>query len=187
MCVAGQRGHAWPTASTAPLARSGGSQRVKVLTLSHARHFLLRVLRRGLLRPASAGSLCAAEEAPLKGLTHRGLPRVPNTEVAGVWKRVRQSGLAIFSSCRIEAAVREALPASPKLPRLHETGPWLPQNSRRHPNASWDPERRTTRTSAAAGFVDAADVPAAAVDGVVRPILVNPGAEVRRAELKGHL
>jgi hypothetical protein len=35
-------------------------------------------------------------------------------------------------------------------------------------------------------LIDAADIPVAAVDGVVRPVLVDPGAEAGRAELEGH-
>jgi hypothetical protein len=36
----------------------------------------------------------------------------------------------------------------------------------------------------AAGLIDAADVPAAAVDGVVRLVLIDPGAEAGRTELE---
>ena len=48
----------------------------KVLMLSHPRHFLLWGFETGQrsLAPLRRGSLCAAEEAPAKGLTHRGLP-----------------------------------------------------------------------------------------------------------------
>jgi hypothetical protein len=81
-------------------------------------------------------------------------------------------------------AAKAPLPASPtpsRLPSSSETAPWLPQKSRCDPNASLDPERRTTRTSAdargAAGFVDAANVPAARMDGVVPAVLVDAGAE----------
>ena len=38
----------------------------------------------------------------------------------------------------------------------------------------------------AAGLIDAADIPAAAVDGVVRAVLVDRGAGAGRAELEGH-
>jgi hypothetical protein len=38
----------------------------------------------------------------------------------------------------------------------------------------------------AAGLVDAADLPLAGKDGVVRPVLVDAGAEAGRAELEGH-
>jgi len=38
----------------------------------------------------------------------------------------------------------------------------------------------------AARFVDAADLPLAGVDGVVRPVFVDPGAEAGRAHLEGH-
>jgi hypothetical protein len=49
---------------------------VKVLMVSHPRHFLLGGLRRDRdLSPAPAGlPLPEAEKAPAKGLTHRGLP-----------------------------------------------------------------------------------------------------------------
>ena len=39
----------------------------------------------------------------------------------------------------------------------------------------------------AARFVDAADLPLAGNDGVIRPVLVDPGAEAGRAELEGHV
>src|SRR6478735_1931435 len=39
----------------------------------------------------------------------------------------------------------------------------------------------------AARLVDAANFPLASADGVVRAVLVDPGAETGRAELKGHI
>ena len=39
---------------------------------------------------------------------------------------------------------------------------------------------------ATAGLVDAPDLPLAGKDSVVRPVLINAGAETGRAELEGH-
>ena len=44
----------------------------------------------------------------------------------------------------------------------------------------------TQTVGTAAGLIDAADLPLAAVHAIVRPVLVDPGAETGRAELEGH-
>jgi hypothetical protein len=42
------------------------------------------------------------------------------------------------------------------------------------------------RMGTAAGLIDAPDLPLAGKDGVVRPVLVDAGAETGRPKLEGH-
>ena len=47
-------------------------------------------------------------------------------------------------------------------------------------------DARTSACSQVPLLVDASDGPAAAVDGEVLPVLVDPGTKTGRAELEGH-
>ena len=85
----------------------------------------------------------------------------------------------------ILVALKAPLPPSPtpasQRPNSSETAPWPPLGSPRDParHRACDghrPEPAQT-VGTAAGLIDAADLPLAAVDGVVRSVLVDAGAE----------
>jgi hypothetical protein len=73
-------------------------------------------------------------------------------------------------------------------PNSSETEPWpLPETPRGSivSSAHWRSSTRTRQTvGTATGLVDATNTPLATVDGVIRPVLVDPGAEAGRAEFE---
>ena len=81
-------------------------------------------------------------------------------------------------------------PRLPGVPALLKLRPGLLQRRHaigaRHRTVDGHRPEPAQTVGTAAGLIDAADLPLAGVDGVVRAVLVDPGAEAGRAEFEGY-
>jgi hypothetical protein len=73
-------------------------------------------------------------------------------------------------------------------PSFSEIALWPLPGSPRDPSVSSDRQRPEPpqAVGTATGLVDAADLPLAAVDGIIRSVLVDPRAKAGRTEFEGH-